>query len=99
MYRREFLKYAGTTLGVAAACGRFASAAEKKQRAWKIAIGLNGFESSAAKYQKEFPLDEVLSFAQKEGFDGVELNSELAGGRRLSPGGGKGSRGGREKGL
>ncbi len=72
MYRREFLKYAGTTLGVAA-LARFASAAEKKERAWKIAIGLNGFESSAAKYQKEFPLDEVLSFAQKEGFDGVEL--------------------------
>ena len=78
MYRREFLKYAGTTLGVAA-LGRFAPAAEKKERAWKIAIGLNGFASAAVKYKKEFPLDVVLAFAEREGFDGVELVQDWPG--------------------
>lgn len=40
---------------------------------WRTAIGLNGFESSARKYQQSFPLWEVLNFAAGEGFDGVEL--------------------------
>lgn len=42
---------------------------------WKTAIGLNGFESSARKYKKNFPLWEILDFASREGFDGVELVS------------------------
>lgn len=72
MQRRSFLKCAGASLG-AAVLGRMASAGEGKQRAWKIAIGLNGFASASAKYKKEFPIGEVLDFARREGFDGVEL--------------------------
>jgi sugar phosphate isomerase/epimerase len=40
---------------------------------WRTAIGLNGFESSASKYGRHYPLWEVLDFASREGFDGVEL--------------------------
>ncbi len=42
---------------------------------WKTAVGLNGFESSARKYKQNFPLWEILDFASREGFDGVELVS------------------------
>ncbi|MCC6235165.1 MAG: sugar phosphate isomerase/epimerase [Verrucomicrobiales bacterium] len=45
-------------------------------RGWKTAIGLNGFHSGAAKYHKNYPLWEVLDFAAREGFDGVELVSD-----------------------
>jgi sugar phosphate isomerase/epimerase len=40
---------------------------------WRTAVGLNGFESSSRKYNKSFPIWEVLDFASREGFDGVEL--------------------------
>jgi sugar phosphate isomerase/epimerase len=40
---------------------------------WRTAVGLNGFESSSRKYQKTFPIWEVLDFAARHGFDGVEL--------------------------
>jgi sugar phosphate isomerase/epimerase len=40
---------------------------------WKTAIGLNGFSSSAQKYEKIFPIWEVLDYAARSGFDGVEL--------------------------
>jgi sugar phosphate isomerase/epimerase len=40
---------------------------------WKVAIGLNGFESGEKKYKKKYPIREVLGFAAKAGFDGVEL--------------------------
>lgn len=42
---------------------------------WKTAVGLNGFESSARKYKKNYPLWEILDFAAREGFDGIELVS------------------------
>jgi sugar phosphate isomerase/epimerase len=50
-------------------------AAEIKEKRWKTAIGLNGFESGAAKYKKNYPIWEILDFAARQGFDGVELVS------------------------
>ncbi len=40
---------------------------------WKRAVGLNGFQSGSGKYKKNYPIWEVLDFASREGFDGVEL--------------------------
>ncbi|HOK78774.1 MAG TPA: TIM barrel protein, partial [Verrucomicrobiota bacterium] len=40
---------------------------------WRTAVGLNGFESASRKYKKNFPIWEVLDFASRCGFDGVEL--------------------------
>jgi sugar phosphate isomerase/epimerase len=40
---------------------------------WRTAVGLNGFESAGRKYGKTFPIWEVLDFAQRKGFDGIEL--------------------------
>lgn len=40
---------------------------------WKPAIGLNGFLSSAGKYKKSYPLWEILDYASRTGFAGVEL--------------------------
>jgi sugar phosphate isomerase/epimerase len=40
---------------------------------WKTAVGLNGFQSGTRKYKENFPIWEILDFAQREGFDGVEL--------------------------
>jgi len=40
---------------------------------WKTAIGLNGFMSSAQKYDKNFPIWEILDYANRTGFEGVEL--------------------------
>lgn len=40
---------------------------------WKTAIGLNGFQSGSRKYTKNYPIWEVLDFASRHGFDGVEL--------------------------
>ncbi|MFO1502015.1 MAG: sugar phosphate isomerase/epimerase family protein [Verrucomicrobiota bacterium] len=43
---------------------------------WKTAIGLNGFQSGTRKYQKNYPIWEVLDFASRTGFEGVELVSD-----------------------
>ncbi len=72
MQRRDVLKYFGATLGLSA-LSRMATAVEPPNRPWRIAIGLNGFMSASAKYNKQFPIREVLDFADREGFDGVEL--------------------------
>ncbi len=40
---------------------------------WRTAIGLNGFLSSADKYKKHYPIWEILDFASRSGFEGVEL--------------------------
>ncbi len=42
-------------------------------RRWKTAFGLNGFMSSEQVFGGKFPIREVLAFARKEGFDGIEL--------------------------
>lgn len=43
---------------------------------WKTAVGLNGFQSGSRKYKKNYPIWEVLDFASRHGFDGVELVSD-----------------------
>ena len=53
-----------------------AAAAEAKAPSWKTAIGLNGFQSGSAKYRKNYPIWEVLDFASRHGFEGVELVSD-----------------------
>jgi len=49
------------------------AAAETRNSRWRTAVGLNGFESAGRKYSKTYPLWEILHFASREGFDGVEL--------------------------
>jgi sugar phosphate isomerase/epimerase len=38
-----------------------------------MAFGLNGFESSENTFKNSFPIWEVLEFAQREGFEGIEM--------------------------
>jgi sugar phosphate isomerase/epimerase len=45
----------------------------RKQAVWKTAFGLNGFGSSSWKYKKTYPVWEVLDYASRTGFDGIEL--------------------------
>ncbi len=40
---------------------------------WKTAVGLNGFASGTSKYKKTYPIWEILDFAARSGFDGIEL--------------------------
>jgi sugar phosphate isomerase/epimerase len=47
--------------------------ASGSQRRWRTAFGLNGFMSSEHEFGNSFPIWEVLEFAQKEGFEGIEL--------------------------
>jgi sugar phosphate isomerase/epimerase len=49
------------------------SRAAPSETIWKTAIGLNGFQSGTRKYRKNYPIWEVLDFASRHGFDGVEL--------------------------
>jgi len=49
-----------------------ATAAEPRPQ-WKCGLGLNGFMSSSGQYHKTYPIWEVLEFAAREGFDGIEL--------------------------
>lgn len=69
--RRALLKALGTGFA-AAATARAGDPAPRNLR-WRTAVGLNGFLSASTKYQKTFPLWEILDFANREGFDGVEL--------------------------
>ncbi len=83
--RRGFLKQAVGTTAVAAGAGMLAPAAATgkgpagsrcasgSQRRWRTAIGLNGFMSAEGAFGSVYPLWEVLDFAQREGFEGVEL--------------------------
>jgi sugar phosphate isomerase/epimerase len=71
MKRRDVLKLFATA-ACAPSVGSLPAGEAKKPR-WKTAIGLNGFQSASAKYGKVFPIWEVLDFASRTGFDGVEL--------------------------
>jgi sugar phosphate isomerase/epimerase len=71
MNRRDVLKAAGSAACVWSAGS--VSAAQPKKPRWKSAIGLNGFESASNKYGKKFAIWDVLDFASRAGFDGVEL--------------------------
>ena len=69
--RREFLG-----VGLAAGAAVMSSAApgeEKLKPRWKTGLGLNGFMSSGHDFKKTYPIWEVLDFASREGFDGIEL--------------------------
>ena len=81
--RRNFCKQA---LGLGAVATLDAIAGETKPndvsawmkkaggpRGWRIAAGLNGFMSSSSKFKKTYPIWEVLDFARREGFEGIEL--------------------------
>ena len=71
--RRQWVRTA--TVGTAAILGGMCRANEdaSSDASWKISLGLNGFESSGTKYGKTFPIWEVLDFADRTGFDGIEL--------------------------
>jgi len=69
--RREALKLLATSL-VLPSLISVAAAADSKP-AFKTAVGLNGFQSGSRKYQKSYPIWEVLEFASRHGFEGVEL--------------------------
>jgi sugar phosphate isomerase/epimerase len=47
--------------------------AQGNERRWRMAFGLNGFESSEVSFGNSFPIWEVLEFAQREGFEGIEI--------------------------
>jgi sugar phosphate isomerase/epimerase len=72
MHRREAMKLLGTAAGLLG-LPAVAGAATKRPTRWKTAVGLNGFASSSWKYKKTFPIWEVLDFAAREHFDGIEL--------------------------
>ncbi len=63
--------------GLAAAAALWPRAAraagDRAPAGWKTAVGLNGFQSAGHKYKKSYPIWEVLDFAAREGFDGIEL--------------------------
>jgi sugar phosphate isomerase/epimerase len=63
------------TLAAAVALPALGLAAESKPPPvrWKTAVGLNGFQSGSRKYKKNFPVWEILDFAARHGFDGIEL--------------------------
>jgi len=74
MHRRQAAKIIGAAL--ASACFAPSFAAEAPTGRWKTAVGLNGFQSGSHKYKKNYPIWEVLDFASRSGFDGVELVSD-----------------------
>lgn len=73
MQRRDVLKTLGAAFVTSVVPS--ASANESKKRGWKIAFGLNGFASSSRKYKKTYPIWEVLDFAARTDFDGIELHA------------------------
>ena len=72
--RRTAFRWLGAAASASWLAGP-ASAATAGPR-WKTAVGLNGFQSGARKYGKNYPIWEVLDFAARHGFDGVELVSD-----------------------
>jgi sugar phosphate isomerase/epimerase len=66
------LKLLGAALA-AAAWPAHVSRAASGNPLWRLAVGLNGFESGARKYGKNYAIWEILDFAARNGFDGVEL--------------------------
>jgi len=74
MQRRDVLKAMGATF-LASAGSPLLRGDAPKPTGWPAAFGLNGFASSSRKYNKTFPLWEVLDFATQMGFDGIELHA------------------------
>lgn len=72
--RRVALGTFTTAIIASAVSGRGAAPASSVR--WKTAVGLNGFQSGTHKYKKNYPIWEVLDFAARQGFDGIELVSD-----------------------
>ncbi len=80
MNRREALRLAGLSVAVLGTAAHAATLG-----GWKVAAGLNGFQSGSRKYKKNYPIWEVLDFASRHKFDGVELVADWpSGGYPLS---------------
>lgn len=75
MNRRDFCQRTAKTFGFSALLAKAETGlhADSRSPQWKTAIGLNGFASGERKYQRQYPLWEILEFAHQTGFDGVEL--------------------------
>lgn len=71
MSRRDAVRLLGLTLGGPLLVGSLRAAEGKS--IWKTVVGLNGFQSGTHKYKKNYPIWEVLDFASRHGFEGVEL--------------------------
>ncbi|MCX6885464.1 MAG: sugar phosphate isomerase/epimerase [Verrucomicrobia bacterium] len=69
--RRSALKLLGAALALPALAPL--SHAVDGKPLWKTAVGLNGFQSGTRKYGRNYPIWEVLDFASRNHFDGVEL--------------------------
>jgi sugar phosphate isomerase/epimerase len=74
MQRRDALKAMGATL-LASAGASIGREDPPKPTGWRTAFGLNGFASSSHKYNKTYPIWEVLDFAGQMGFHGIELHA------------------------
>jgi sugar phosphate isomerase/epimerase len=72
MNRRTMLQLLGSAVGMTLLDRGTLLAADPKPK-WKTAVGLNGFMSSSRHFQKTYPMDEILGFAKRTGFQGVEL--------------------------
>lgn len=73
MTRRGFVTRSASAFATASAFAMLPQVRSAEPPAWKTAVGLNGFQSGAHKYRKNYPIWEVLDFAAREGFDGIEL--------------------------
>ncbi|MCI0540938.1 MAG: sugar phosphate isomerase/epimerase [Verrucomicrobiales bacterium] len=71
IHRRAALKLLAAS-AVAPALS-FAADSKSEDAKWKIALGLNGFQSGSRKYKKNYPIWEILDFAARSAFEGVEL--------------------------
>ncbi|MFH1743320.1 MAG: sugar phosphate isomerase/epimerase family protein [bacterium] len=71
MQRRTLLQLLSGTAG--AFLLNKAAPAQSTPPRWKTAVGLNGFASGSGKYGKNYPIWEILDFASRTGFDGIEL--------------------------
>lgn len=72
MTRRDALKSLAFAAATAPLLAVGAGAQPSAQK-WKIALGLNGFQSGSGKYRKNYPIWEILDFAARNGFEGIEL--------------------------
>ncbi len=70
MKRRTALQTLIAAASLAAGSNRSSAAPASP---WKTAVGLNGFQSGTQKYNKNYPIWEILDFAWRHEFDGVEL--------------------------
>jgi sugar phosphate isomerase/epimerase len=80
-YRRALMNPRLSRRAALKAVGAFAAMSANRNQGepapqgqrWKTAVGLNGFQSGTAKYKKTYPIWEVLDFAARYRFEGVEL--------------------------